>query len=218
MARAETIDVGETAGGGNNSLPCRTWPTLCNTAPITRGSGTAPSPARVHRSQQHLHSLQTLYLSYPLPYPQPGGRDKPQAPQQQPALSPSPTPPPSPPCERIGERGGGALRQSAFLGEPSDSDREERPEAPSRRGPLPDLLPQNERPSWGSQHHRAPRGEAAQQLEVRRLASQLRTIGDEFNATVMRAHDAPHWQDWRDACRGFLNFIAQTLSTLYRLT
>ena len=60
-----------------------------------------------------------------------------------------------------------------------------RPEAPRRRGPLPDLLPQNERPSWTSPRHRAPGREAVRQLEVRRLAGQLRAIGDEFNATVL---------------------------------
>ncbi|TKS80630.1 hypothetical protein D9C73_014732 [Collichthys lucidus] len=100
-----------------------------------------------------------------------------------------------------------------------DSDREEHQEACSRQGPLPDLLPQNEHPSWVSTHHRALREEAVQEMEVRRVANQLRAIGDEFEATVLRrAHVAPHWQEWRDACRGLLNFITQTLSTLYRLT
>ena len=67
----------------------------------------------------------------------------------------------------------------------AESYREERQEASSRQGPLPDLLPQNEHPSWASPHHRAPRGEAVQDLEVRRVANQLRAIGDEFNATVL---------------------------------
>uniref|UniRef100_A0A3B4Z2P1 SKI family transcriptional corepressor 2-like n=1 Tax=Stegastes partitus TaxID=144197 RepID=A0A3B4Z2P1_9TELE len=100
----------------------------------------------------------------------------------------------------------------------ADSDREDRLQASSRQGPPPDLLPQNEHPSWASPQHRAPRGEAVQELELRRVANQLRAIGDEFNATVLRRHVAPHWQDWRDVCRGLVNFIAQTLSTLYRLT
>lgn len=64
----------------------------------------------------------------------------------------------------------------------ADLDGEELQEASSQQGPLPDLLPQNEHPSWASQHHR----EAAQELEVSRLANQLRAIGDEFNTTVLR--------------------------------
>uniref|UniRef100_A0A3B4YAB0 Uncharacterized LOC111665669 n=1 Tax=Seriola lalandi dorsalis TaxID=1841481 RepID=A0A3B4YAB0_SERLL len=100
----------------------------------------------------------------------------------------------------------------------SDSDREEHQEASSQQGPLPDLLPQNEHPSWASLHHRAPRREAVQEMGVRRVASQLRAIGDEYNARVLHRQAAPHWQDWRDACRGLFNFVTQTLSTLYRLT
>lgn len=233
MARAETIEsVGETGGrGGNDLLPghntCRmelprpfyNWPGLLTTATITTGSGTASGGLHHHRNHHHLHSLQTLYLSYPLPHPHPEGQDETQTHQQLPAVSPSPTPPPSPPCNRREDRGGGAVAPSAFSGEQSDSYRDERQEASSRQGPLPDLLPQNEHPSWACPHHRAPIGEAAQELEVRRVASQLRTIGDEFNTTVLhRAHAAPHWQDWRDACLGLFNFISQTLSTLYRLT
>lgn len=92
-------------------------------------------------------------------------------------------------------------------------DGEESADASRRLGPLPDLLPQNE-------HHLMDnREEVVQELEVRRVALQLRTIGDEYNATVLRrAHAAPHWQDWRDTFRGLLNFITQSLSTLYRLT
>uniref|UniRef100_A0A3Q1AY04 Uncharacterized protein n=1 Tax=Amphiprion ocellaris TaxID=80972 RepID=A0A3Q1AY04_AMPOC len=73
---------------------------------------------------------------------------------------------------------------SSFSG--PDSDREEHLQASSRQGPPPDLLPQNEHPSWASPQHRAPRGEAVQELELLRVANQLRVIGDEFNATVLR--------------------------------
>ncbi|XP_020499176.2 bcl-2-binding component 3 [Labrus bergylta] len=226
MARAETIEsVGETGGGGNSPLPghstCRmelpqpfhTWPGLLTTATITTtGSAGVGAGMLPH----HLRPLQALYFSYPLPYPHPEGQDEPQTHQQFPALSPSPspTPPPSPPCNHREERGGGGA-PCAFSGEQSDSERgEEHSDASSRLGPLPDLLPQNDpHPSM------ALRGEAAQELEIRRVAHQLRMIGDEYNATVLRrAHAAPHWQDWRDACRGLFNFITQTLSTLYRLT
>ncbi|XP_041668844.1 uncharacterized protein LOC121526349 [Cheilinus undulatus] len=213
MARAETIEsVGETGGQHNTCRmelprPFHTWPGLLSTPTITT-SGIGTGDMHPH----HLHPLQALYLSYPLPYPHPEGQYEPQTHQQIPALLPSRTPPPSPPCNRREERGGGHV-PSAFSREQSDLDREEHTDASSRLGPLPDLLPQNEHPSM------ALRGEAEQELEVRRVAHQLRIIGDEFNATVLRrAHAAPHWQDWRDACRGLLNFITQTLSTLYRLT
>ncbi|XP_036974591.1 uncharacterized protein LOC119030811 [Acanthopagrus latus] len=225
MARAETIEsAGETGGGGNGPLPrhntCRmelprsfhSWPGLLTTT-ITTGSGTGTGPMNLQHNHHHLHPLQAIYLSYPLPYPHPEGQDEPQSHQQLPALSPSPTPPSSPPCNQREDRGGG------YSGEHTDSDREDLQDACSRQGPLPDLLPQNEHPSWASPHHRAAREAVVQELEVRRVANQLRAIGDDFNATVLhRVHGAPHWQDWRDACRGLLNFITQTLSTLYRLT
>nr|XP_020478902.1 uncharacterized protein LOC109973560 isoform X2 [Monopterus albus] len=225
MARAETIEsVGET-GGGNTSLPghntCRMelpqhfhpGPSLLTPTAITNGSRTGA--IHLQHNHHHLYPLQAFYLS--LPYPHPEGQDEPQTHQQLPALLPSAAPPPLPLCSQREERGGGAVAPSAFSGEQPALGRERRPEASIRQEPLPDLLPQNEHPSWAFQHHRAARGEASQ--EVRRVASQLRAIGDDFNATVLRrAHAAPHWRDWRDACRGLVNFITQTLSTLYRLT
>ncbi|XP_040901438.1 uncharacterized protein LOC121186725 [Toxotes jaculatrix] len=217
MARAETAEsVGETGGGGNGPLPrhntCRmelphAWPGLLTTTTIT--SGTGIGAIQFHRNHHHhLHPFRPLYLSHSLP-------DDTQTHQRLPAM-PSPAPPPTPLCSWRGE---GAVTPSALSVEESGSDREELQEAPHRQWPLPDLLPQNEHPSRGSAHHRATRREAVHELEVRRVASQLRAIGDEFNTTVLRRADvAPHWQDWRDACRGLLNFITQTLSTLYRLT
>lgn len=68
----------------------------------------------------------------------------------------------------------------------ADVDVEEHQEISSQREPLPDLLPQNERVSRGSPPDRAPRNQVAQDLEVRRVARQLRVIGDQFNATVLR--------------------------------
>lgn len=219
MARAETIEsVEETGGGGGNGpLPrhtCRmelprpfpTWPGLLTTTTVAAGPGPGAGVMHRHHNHGHLHPLQAVCLSYSLPYARSEGQDQPRSHQQSPALPPSLTPPPSPLCN---QREG---RSRGFSGE-SD----ERPEAHSRQGPPPDLLPQNEHPSWASAHHRAPREEAEQ--EVRRLASQLRVIGDQFDATVRRrAHAAPHWRDWRGACRGILSFISQTLSALYRLT
>lgn len=53
-----------------------------------------------------------------------------------------------------------------------------------RQGPLPDLLPQTEHLSRLSTHRRGP-GDSTVQPGVRRVAIQLRTIGDEFNATLL---------------------------------
>lgn len=215
MARAETIEnVGETGGGGSGPLPrhntCRmelprpfhTWPNLLANA---SGAGAI----RLHQEQQQIvPPLPAFYLSYPVTYSHPEGPEEPQTQQQVPPLS-------APPCDWREESGEGVVGPSAS----SDSEVEEHQEASSRQGPLPDLLPQNEHPSWASARHRAPRAEAVQELEIRRVANQLRAIGDEFNATVLhRVHVAPQWQDWRDGFRGVLNFITQTLSTLYRLT
>ncbi|XP_039987585.1 bcl-2-binding component 3 [Xiphias gladius] len=227
MARAETIESVAETGGGNGPQhqischntccmelprPFHTWPGLLTTTTITAGSRTGTGAIRLHRNHHHPHSLQPLLVSYPPP-------DETRSHQQSQALSRSPAPPPSLLRNRREGRGGGAVTPSALSGEESGSDREVHLEAFSRQGPLPDLLPRNEHPSWAPPHHGTPRREAVRELEVRRVASQLRTIGDEFNATVLRrAHIAPHWQHWRDACRGLLTFITQTLSTLYRLT
>lgn len=219
MARAETIEsVEETGGGGggggNGPLPrhtCRmelprpfpTWPGLLTT---TTGGAGVPTGGLVHRHHGQLHPLQAVCLSYSLPYARSDGRDDTQSHRRSAATPPALTPPPSPLCDPSEGQSRGRR------GEHSD----ERPEAHSR-GPPPDLLPQNEHPSWASPRPRASGEEAA--LELRRVAGQLRAIGDQFDATVRRrAHGAPHWRDWRDACRGILSFIAQTLSALYRLT
>ncbi|KAL6115695.1 uncharacterized protein ACO6RY_00485 [Pungitius sinensis] len=213
MARAETIEsVGETGGrGGNDPLPrhhtCSmelprpfyNCPGLLTTT-STFSSGTGAGGVL----QQHPQPLPAFYMLRPLPFPRPDDQDETRTPQRSPASSSS---------------AGGTGAPSAFTGERSASHRDGCQDTSSRQAPLPDLLPQNELPSGAFPRRTAPGGEAAQEGEVRRVADQLRSIGDEFNATVLhRAHAAPHWQDWRDACRGLLTFITQTLGTLYRLT
>ncbi|XP_041731626.2 bcl-2-binding component 3 [Coregonus clupeaformis] len=88
------------------------------------------------------------------------------------------------------------------------------------RDPLPDLLPQRERSPQASPQHRAP-GVADPRLDdevVERLANQLKRIGDDLNATILqRMGGIPQRQDWRGLCLGVLNFLLDTLSTLYRL-
>ncbi|KAI3354069.1 hypothetical protein L3Q82_018468, partial [Scortum barcoo] len=195
MARAETMEgVVETRGGGGGALPRHN---TCRMGLVPQPPHTWPGPGAMHL-QHHMHPLQALYL----PHPQPEHQDEPQTLHRSPAESPV--------CNGGGGGGG------AFSGQQPDSDREQLQDACSRQGPPPDLLPQNEHPSWASPRHRAPGAEAV--LEVRRVANQLRVIGDEFNATILsRARADPPWQDWRDACRGLFNFISQTLSALYRL-
>ncbi|KAM3615931.1 uncharacterized protein V6R79_009866 [Siganus canaliculatus] len=214
MARAETIEsVEETGGRGNGLLPhhstCRmevpglfhTWPSvLATTTTTTTTSGSGAATGGMHLRHNH-HDLQpAAYLSYGLFQPRAESQEEPQTPS---AAAPSAAAPSSPRCSPRAER--------------PDSDRVQCPEEDyrDRQGPLPDLLPQNEHPSWASPRHRG----SQEQQEVRRVAAKLRAIGDDYNATVLRrAHAAPHWPDWRDACRGLLTFLSHTLSALYRLT
>ncbi|XP_030599428.1 bcl-2-binding component 3 [Archocentrus centrarchus] len=223
MARAQTVQsAGETPAGGNSSLPCHntcrvelpcplhTWPgmltsttTSTSTSTSLSSSGTGTGAIHIHHHHHHHHHLQpvqALYLSYPLPYSHPEDQGEPRNHQQLPAASPS-----SP---------GGRLS-----GEQSGSGRRAYQRASGRQRPRNNMLPQNEQPPWASPHHRVPGGDAEQELQIRRVANQLRAIGDELNATLLRrAHVGPQWQDFRDICRGLLSFITQTLSTLYRLT
>ncbi|XP_014868578.1 PREDICTED: uncharacterized protein LOC106933684 isoform X1 [Poecilia mexicana] len=205
MARAETIEtVGENGGGRNGPLSlhntcCMELPQPLHTRP---GPRTEPS---VHNTSPHREPLPGLYLPNQLPYSHPEGH------QQPPALSQTPS------CSLETSRRT-ASRDSSQ--EEPDSNKEEHQDASRRQGPLPDLLPQNEHSSWDSPPQQlGVGGEAAQQLDVIRVAGQLRMIGDQFNAMILhRAHIAPQWQDWREVCLGLLDFIAQSLSTLYRLT
>ncbi|KAM4590620.1 bcl-2-binding component 3 [Fundulus diaphanus] len=206
MARAETIEtLGESRGGGNGPLSCHntcrmelpqhppTW-----TSPLTARSGAPP----LQNSSHNMEPLQALYLSNVLPRPQQEGRGEAQTHQQSPASSPSPTPPQ---CPVRAESSGRTLSAADSSEEQPDSNREE-------QGPLPDLLPQHE------PHQRGPGGEAVQQLDVRRVGRQLRRIGDELDATVFhRADVPPQWHHWRDATWELLNFLAQMMSTFYRL-
>lgn len=99
-----------------------------------------------------------------------------------------------------------------------DSERKDQEQVRSFQGPLPDLLPRNESPSWDRPQHRAPRGDG-QLLEMQRVAHQLRLIGDGLNTALLhRGRIAPPGPLWRHGLQGFFHFICQTLSALYRLT
>lgn len=196
MARAETIEsVAEAGGGGNGPLShsntCRMeLPRPLHAWPGLLATTTiATNPGAGHVQHGRLHPLQALCMSYPLPQPHPQGRDESRTLQDFPVLPPTSTPPPTPRRDVSGDQTG-------------------------RDG--------RERRQASGQHPAPAVDEAAAvaaELDVRRLAHQLRTIGDEFNATAhRRMHAAPQWREWRDVCRGLLNFITQTLSTLYRLT
>ncbi|XP_078786323.1 bcl-2-binding component 3 isoform X2 [Oryzias latipes] len=188
MARAETVETVE--GGTGRSDP---FPSPQNNYLGCHGPpNVLPS---LLNTPHHLDTCHTIYVLFRLPHPYPGGHGEP---QQSPR---APTPPLSPLSE------GGAPPRD-LSGEESDLDGEDDRSIASRRGPLPDLLP----------HSRHPR-DAAQETECRRVAEHLKMIGDSFNDTALRrAHFAQQWQDWEEVCRGLLNFITQTISTLYRLT
>ncbi|XP_054884949.1 uncharacterized protein LOC129359388 [Poeciliopsis prolifica] len=205
MARAETIETaGENGGGRNGPLSLHNTCRMELPQPIHNRSGPRTEPS-VPSTPPHREPLPGLYLPNRLPCSHPEGH------QQAPALSPTPS------CRLETSRRTAGNDPSQ---EEPDWNNEEQQDASRRQGPLPDLLPQNENSPWDSPPPPlGAGGEAAQHLDVIRVASQLRMIGDQFNAMILhRAHIAPQWQDWREVCRGFLNFIAQSLSTLYRLT
>lgn len=54
------------------------------------------------------------------------------------------------------------------------------------QGPLPDLLPHNEHPPRAPNQDEASRERAVRESDARRLGDQLRTMGDEYNAMVLR--------------------------------
>lgn len=228
MARAVTMEsIGETAGAGSGPLPChntcrmelsppyRGWPGVPTGPGIAATAGSpCTGPAHLRHSHHRLPASQAVYRPYPLPCLQPEGRGEQQSHQQGPVVAPAPTPLSLPPCSRRDE-----AEEGSISGQLSDSDRAEHPEAEGEQGPLPDLLPHNEHPPRATNQNGASRERAVRESEARRVGSQLRAIGDNYNAMMLRrAHAAPNWEDWRDACRGLLTFITQTLSTLYRLT
>ncbi|XP_015254867.1 PREDICTED: uncharacterized protein LOC107100754 [Cyprinodon variegatus] len=219
MARAETIEtVGENGPLCHNTC-CMELPPPLHTYSgsfITRAprGGSRVTAPNLQSSPHHVE--QTLSVSNPPSHPHQAGQDEAQTHQQSPALSPSS----EPSCCLVRDESSRRTVSSDNLsGQQTDSNREERQNS-SPSGPLPDLLPQNEISSRASPpHQRRPGGAAVQQLDVLRVASQLRVIGDEFNARIVhRAHVAPQWQDWRDIYRGLFNFMAQMFSALYRLT
>ncbi|XP_056139489.1 bcl-2-binding component 3 isoform X1 [Lampris incognitus] len=217
MARAETTEsVGEPAGAGGASLAhlstcCmelphsfHSWPGLLTNANAPGGTIHLPRRHHQHHSRR---PVQDLALPCPLPYLLPAGMED--APQMhRPSSSRTP---PSPPPQRWREeaRDGCGATPSAYPGERfggETTDRhEQQREASSRRGPLPDLLPSNGHLS------------SASEGEVRRIAGQLRLIGDEMNTTILRRAAIPEWQGWIGLYMGMMDFLTQTLNTLYRL-
>lgn len=189
-----------------------TWSSLLTAPTITTSSYS------LHLDQNH--PLQNL----PLPLTHPLGQLLPEGP-----VLPRP---PLPPCARREEEATVCSGERP-VEERMGSDGEEPPEASRGPGPLPVMRSQNERPtghmsggghtSWAPtrQGRGLPWEVAVEGEDIRRVAHQLRAIGDQINTTVLRhhsAHAAPQWRDWRSACLQLLNFVAQTLNSLYRLT
>ncbi|KAF6718193.1 hypothetical protein FQA47_024309 [Oryzias melastigma] len=189
MARAETVDTVEGGTGRSDPFP----PPQYNYLGFPCPPNTLPS---LLNTPHHVDTCHTIYVLFRLPYNHPGSQSEPRS-QQAPPLS-----------DLSAQGGDGEAPPRDLSGDESDSDREDDRSTSSRHGPLPDLLPHSEHP----QDH-------PQDMDCRRVANQLKMIGDSFNDTALRrVYVAQQWQDWQDVCRGLLNFITQTISTLYRLT
>lgn len=83
--------------------------------------------------------------------------------------------------------------------------------------PLPDLLAVNQ--SSEDSASSSSTGEDNPRLEeqtIERVATQLRTIGDEMNAVFLQGNAAPHWQNWRGLYRGLVAFVADTINAFYQ--
>ncbi|CAN9511262.1 unnamed protein product [Ophioblennius macclurei] len=199
MARAETIEsVAEAGGGGNGPL---SHPNTCRMElphPLHAWPGllatttisTTTSNSGLHSGAMHVQHSQHPLQAFCVSYllPHPHSQGRDEPRTHQDFPALSPTSTPPP-----------TLLRDALGDQPDQDGRD------------------NQQVS--GQHPPPAVDEAAAALNARRVAHQLRTIGDEFNATAQRRmHVAPQWQEWRDVCRGLLNFVTQTLSTLYRLT
>ncbi|KAJ8256565.1 hypothetical protein COCON_G00187170 [Conger conger] len=89
-------------------------------------------------------------------------------------------------------------------------------ERPHDGQPLPDLLPQRQRPLGEPSGNSHARDQEMEDEASGRVADQLRVIGDELNAMFLqRRNDAPQLQNWRGLCWGLFTLITDTLSTLY---
>ncbi|XP_034024861.1 bcl-2-binding component 3 [Thalassophryne amazonica] len=219
MARANTIkSVRDNRGGvGGGPLPSHrtchvkspwsfcTRPGLL-THTISTDNGTSTG-TYLHHCPHHLHRHPAPYLTFMLPYRHPAGLQEPPNLQHLPLLS-------APPWFKQREDCGEA-ESVTTVGE-SASDSGDNQDALRQQRPPLDLLLPIERPSWYS---RQLRGEEDQDVQVRRVGTQLRTIGDKFNSTILNeVHAAANWQDWRDVYRGLLDFITQTLNAFWRIT
>ncbi|KAG5837322.1 bcl-2-binding component 3 [Anguilla anguilla] len=127
------------------------------------------------------------------------------------AHSPRPTPacvPSSPPSETAGA----AVRESADTGREQGSS----VERPRDGQPLPDLLPQRQRPLGEPAVNSSGSDQEIDDDASGRVADQLRIIGDELNALFLQRRNAVQpLQDWRGLCWGLFTLITDTLSTLY---
>nr|XP_057935942.1 bcl-2-binding component 3 [Doryrhamphus excisus] len=82
---------------------------------------------------------------------------------------------------------------------PAQSDERQDQGALLRRRPLPELPPQDE--------HESADPLPTPWLDTTAMGQQLKTIGDDFNASVLRAHDSAYWQYWRGFRRGLVTLV-----------
>lgn len=223
MARAETMETtGGGGGGGDYHAPLPRHHTCGMEMPRPMQSWpmqTATTTTLLHLQPQPLQDVQLPSTS-----PPPAGVEL----QVGPRARPSPRPRLCSLVEDGAEEQGGegedtpsaSATEGSTRRERTDSEREDDQQSSSPRAPLPDLLPQREHSGWASPPHRAPGGESGLEgEEIRRVAHQLRTIGDNLNATLLqRAEAVAPWQDWTGVCRGLVAFLAETFNSLHRLT
>ncbi|XP_059370385.1 bcl-2-binding component 3 [Carassius carassius] len=91
-------------------------------------------------------------------------------------------------------------------------------ELSSPRLPLPDLLPDSHSSSEDStsSSSTAEDDPRLEEQAVGRVATQLRTIGDQMNTVFLQRNAVPGWQNWRGLYHGLFAFVADTINALYQ--
>ncbi|XP_051966136.1 uncharacterized protein LOC127631817 [Xyrauchen texanus] len=85
-----------------------------------------------------------------------------------------------------------------------------------RQQHLPDQQSDNQSSSEDSMSSSGDDNLRLEEQAVERVATQLRTIGDEMNAVLLQRNAAPRWQNWRGLYRGLVAFVADTINAFYQ--
>ncbi|XP_051719168.1 bcl-2-binding component 3 [Ctenopharyngodon idella] len=83
--------------------------------------------------------------------------------------------------------------------------------------PLPDLVGDHSSSSEDSSGSSTSEDNPSlEEQTVERVASKLRTIGDEMNTIFLQRNAAPHWHNWRGLYHGLVTFVADTINAFYQ--